>query len=440
MAASEKPLNSVYNKTNYARYYAMYHESIRESINPLTSVTASMINNCGHTRKVYSDRQKAGKDNKAPKHKDTHHVHDISNASLEKHTNMHNAVSNASVEKHSNIHHAVNANLEEVLHKYPWMKRKYWQPNFFLTEHSGVSNQQGRNVVYVHHPKSGGSTLKGCVSTMYKKQLLNLGGSLTYSRRKLYTVNNKSKSKTHTIFNEDPTFGGCDILQDSSCSYFVILRDPLERYISSYTYCKTKGKYGDPMCMTTNVDAMTLKEWIYHHGSYVFRQMQFNILKICSENYFKVHIEPMMKKIQYNGTNPSNPPCWFRHKLVLDSMDESEKKLLLHYFLNNLKNWFEVIGILNEYQISLQLFQQVYGLPFYDMCNGISLLVTQYGNVKATDKDRDIKKNKYVSKIKSNLQKDPDILKILDYDIQIYQKALEIFQMQKKKYFEEKQN
>ncbi|XP_077870059.1 uncharacterized protein LOC144363019 [Saccoglossus kowalevskii] len=336
-----------------------------------------------------------------------------------------------------------NAILDGLLQRYEWFERKRFSPNYYLYEYDrSVDNDVNTtitspmtyadyNLIFVHNQKSGGSTLKKCIERIsVVKRLPQFIGMWDERVASNIAREISHKQSTRRIYVSENTFGLCDDFKRRPCSYFTLLRDPYERIISCHEFCKRA--LGDPLCAAGDARSMTLKEWALHQGSYFFRQLQFKPTEICSDKTYVDKIRPLIPKLKFSGRNRNFPPCWFRHKMLLDSaINTTEKEALLDYFISNLENWFSVIGITEEYDASLRLLQEVYGLPLHDMC---SKLVVQKGVYRMGGKLVSPKSDE-VKKLKEELQNDTQVQQSLYYDVKLYEKSREIFEKQKEKYW-----
>ena len=65
--------------------------------------------------------------------------------------------------------------------------------------------------------------------------------------------------------------GMCDDVTEKAwpCSYFIVLRDPVARIVSSYFYCKREPD--DMLCASPQLDARnaSLREWAVHQRSFL---------------------------------------------------------------------------------------------------------------------------------------------------------------------------
>ncbi|XP_077978019.1 uncharacterized protein LOC144433574 [Glandiceps talaboti] len=327
--------------------------------------------------------------------------------------------------------------LEEILNKFPWIRRRRFTPNHFTSRRYGNTSPsrsyRNHSIVFLHNHKSGGTTMKICLQRIIQAKSLAPYYGLWDTNVAKAIETARVLEKKSRLYVTPYAFGICDELDDPYCAYFTVLRDPYERVVSSYEYCKRSRP--DPHCAASNARKLTLKEWAVHQGSYFFRQLQFNPSDICSDLTRRKKVVKLMKEDNYYiGRKRNHPPCWFRHKLLLDNLlTKSEKRVLLQFMLDNLDKWFTVIGITDEYDTTLQLLQTVFKLPFYRLCSGLVEQQTQYNKMKLTK----ISRLQNIKKLKTEIEDDPEVFDALYYDIMIYQKALEIFNVQKRVYFED---
>ncbi|XP_077985127.1 uncharacterized protein LOC144439766 [Glandiceps talaboti] len=330
--------------------------------------------------------------------------------------------------------------MTSVLKKYPWLKRKNFVPNYYTkrewVDAASTSAKADSNftIVFVHNQKSGGTSVKECLDRITTNMSLpNYVGIYDDIRPKrtisdmigrLELMAKVNAPKMPRFLVSENTFGLCDVLEDRACSYFTLMRDPYERIVSSYQFCKYQ--LDDPLCCATDARYMSVKEWALHQGSYFFRQLQFNTKELCSPEAYRELVRPRMDRVAYKGRDVNKPPCWYRHKVILDSMEDKEKETILEYMLSNLDTWFTVVGITEQFDGFLKLLEHTYGLPFHSECSGRAAMETEYstwlhGRTRA----------ELMNLRKEELKGDKDVLKALYYDVKIYEKLKEIYQIQK---------
>ena len=99
----------------------------------------------------------------------------------------------------------------------------------------------------------------------------------------------------------------------------------------------------------------------------------------------------------------------------------TQRSALLNYFIDNLEDWFAVIGITEEFDISLQAFEKVYKLPFAKL----------YQGAKNTGKMKKKVEKSQLEALKRELETSPVAMEALHEDLMLYAKAREIFEQQK---------
>ncbi|XP_071852845.1 uncharacterized protein [Apostichopus japonicus] len=282
-------------------------------------------------------------------------------------------------------------------------------------------------LAFLHHNKAAGSSIKICLTSMQRKGILTNHSLLIYSSKVISTLKPSDIVK-HNAFAGGYSFGVCQLSPAKNCSYFTVLRDPYDRVISSYYYCRVQ--YWDQLCGPLRVGNFTLREWAIYQGSYFFYQLLMQrgycrnndvIHEIFDNGDIDFIPKGSMKYINYNDTHQ----CWFKEKAYLSNvLNNTGKMHLLENVLDNLESWFSVIGLTEDFDLSLKMLSVTYDLPFYRRCRG-----KQINKSPSKRSSTDINKNKD----KRILQASPEVKKALFYDIQIYEKGRAIFDRQKQR-------
>ncbi|XP_070561607.1 uncharacterized protein [Ptychodera flava] len=334
------------------------------------------------------------------------------------------------------VKHAANLNRvqDEVTKLYPWLIRPNCLPNYFTrTTNQAVGEHwpldetyryANCTIVFLHILKSGGTTTKMCfVESMH--EVGRKKPKLIYAQNAaqlFISYLNGREEYVRSTYMGDHTFSICDFIS-GPCAYFTVIRDPLERVISSYNFCRTSDQ---TQCVMRNISQMTLNDWAVHQGSFFFRQLLAN-----PEFFTDKYSDEIVDKLRGQGDPPSKLIApWWRNKLILDHlMDDHQKEMVLAFVLDNLEKWFAVIGLTSEYDTSFHLFQQVFKLPFYTLCAGRQKNQKQY-HYEDERQDFKMTKDEIVGSLKTKLSSDPDVMRALYFDIQIYKKAKDIFRKQ----------
>ncbi|XP_078000567.1 uncharacterized protein LOC144453161 [Glandiceps talaboti] len=315
--------------------------------------------------------------------------------------------------------------IDDVILRYPWLQKHNFMSNFYTKNREGGKLYSDRNtsVVFVHYPKAEGRTMKECLDTIADLRSYPVPTRMNMrNRNRIYEVISPQK-----FYVSEFTFGICDILQQP-CSYFTILRDPYERLISCYEYCRS-GIH-DPICTVGDINTSSLKDWVLIHGSHFFRQLLYNFREVCLETSLR---DELVSSVG-NRTHTGSLPCWYLNKVLLDRFTDDENEILLEYILDNLENWFSVIGITAEHNMTLKLLEKVYNLPFYEKCSDIHIVTTKrYAAGEKKTQTTDAKETVNIDR-KTELMQDIEVQNALRYDIRIYEKATEIFKKEEKEY------
>jgi len=65
-------------------------------------------------------------------------------------------------------------------------------------------------------------------------------------------------------------------LPHSRCRWFTMVREPIDRLVSSYFHCKLNAM--DPLCASSilNAKRATIEQWAEHWGNYLFRELMLH--------------------------------------------------------------------------------------------------------------------------------------------------------------------
>lgn len=290
-------------------------------------------------------------------------------------------------------------------------------PNYFLhTPEDGRKSEYERGaLVFVHHHRSAGRAMMSCLEEVAFNRSLSSSQIMLSDERLLWHAQQETDTDPDRfdIHRGQFAFGICNNIE-RNCSHITILRDPMQRAISSYDYCKEA--YDDEICKVGNANDMTLRQWIILHGSQLFRQLVF-LPEWC-------HLGEQI------ATNQSDAPCWYKHKLHFENLPPETYRNLLEYVVNNLDQWFAAIGLLDELEQSLQIFEHLYDMPF-TKCSSFRNNAVQNAEIFDNRSNRNKKRAEpYSDDDPEYLKYDYEVQQALAADNKIYKKARQIFRVQ----------
>jgi hypothetical protein len=169
---------------------------------------------------------------------------------------------------------------------YPRRTYHYCLPNYFIRG-DNTSRPKYRNgtAVFMHHHKAGGTTMKSCLNAIIGKNPRNNGGrqhrfieTLHLDKRLTWSYNwNQSQRLMYDFISGGHVMGICNDLDPAirPCSYFTMLRDPIEREVTSYFYCQVDD--WDALCSSRRLHTRrtNIKQWALHQRSYLFTQLTY---------------------------------------------------------------------------------------------------------------------------------------------------------------------
>ena len=300
------------------------------------------------------------------------------------------------------------------------IRRTNYLPNYYLYgKPAGRGNEYaGGHVVFLHYPKSGGSSVKYTLTKIRRQRhislrLLQFPDQL---RRAYDLFNTTEKFFGRTIFEGIYSFGICEVLHGRPCAYFTLIRDPIDRMISMYFYCQQRRR---DCRVGKNVSVV---EWALKKGSQLFRQI--TITPGSNTPLFPEYVG-LYRDLSTLAQDPGERIMrydldWTKRRKESDLI-KKQRRALLDYCINNMEHWFAAIGITEEFDLSLQMFEEVYKLPIHEM----------YMEPRNTGKIKTKKDESLLEKLKDDLLGSPDVMEALHEDMMIYMKGRELFRLQK---------
>lgn len=315
---------------------------------------------------------------------------------------------------------------------FPWdVKPNRFLPNYYTyARYINVTEKmlyRRGNIVYVHVPKSGGTTMGKCFTAAVKKLKRyqpNYYGPIGENGIDAVLKNHKKSNSTKAaIFSGEYAFGLCEKLSASKpCSYFLMLREPYSRLVSSYLFCKRHSNDGNKFFCALNVNNMTIVEWALLQRSFLFRQLLMHE-DLCTGTYDDEYNFEDLLNIP-KGLVKDKIPCWLKLQALIDStMTKDERMAAAVYLADSLEQWFAGVGILEEMDETLEALNIVYGLPVYPACTRMHANKAPSKNKKSDD----ALKQRYMAQLKAS----PMVKDALYEDVLLYQRVKEITKSQR---------
>ena len=303
--------------------------------------------------------------------------------------------------------------------------------NYYLHGSGKRDDYYKCNLAFIHLHKAGGSTTKAHLRIARIKAGLPKVGMGHYYTTEVYDrFLKEGATSEQTVFVGGYSFGICDVLNGRPCSYMTVLRDPYDRIISAYFFCYVKDP--PPLCgpVRARNKNVSITAWAIHQGSHFFNLLLTD-KDTCRDRdvRYDEYVKPYKRRtkdiINYDPRlHPQS--CWFRQKAILKERVTSEQRhVMLTYMLDHLEYWLGVIGLVEDYESSLEMFREAYRLPI----GTDPALVVNKGRV--SDKTEDAQKEQ----MKIELLNSAEVREALYEDIMIYEKAKQIFKLQKEEYF-----
>ncbi|KAJ8049194.1 hypothetical protein HOLleu_01820 [Holothuria leucospilota] len=279
-------------------------------------------------------------------------------------------------------------------------------PNFFLHEDQR-HHFQNAIINFWHLQKASGSTIGHCLSNIYNKLGLPLtaksGSSCKRKEEILQNANYFNSSKERPIVRGHGTLGLCDFIKekitDRKCSVFTVFRDPYDRLVSQYFF----NKEYVPWVLKENG---TIKDWIFGSSSAVWKSFS---------NEWK-----------FESLDNGQEKCKDLQRFV--TREDRWPSINEYYagIANNLDKHLSFIGLTEDLQTTYQMLEEVYGLPFVEVCSDLHVLQGSYELTNVTEQ----RARKMAAK--RELMEDQETQRLIQFELLIYEKAKEIFEAQKK--------
>ena len=287
--------------------------------------------------------------------------------------------------------------------------------------------------VYTHLNKAGGSTLKKVLKTIWGQRLF------IYSGGTWHGGSSKAQSIAEELVRGDKwsvvAGGYTESLRrsgavGSKCKWFTMFRHPVSRMVSAYYFCKYSPSCARDIVDPNRVDVVTFAK---HWGNYSMRQFVLSFMSI-DDVLTHTHTDAVQEKLPQSGKPLHNIPPWYLVKMYVDahtqeSISESIPDAAFYAMLQPvqdlLRDQYSAVGILEEFNTTLSLFNAALQMPGVDWHE-------QYMTVGAVNVD-----NRHADEKVATLADawtNSEIKKYLQLDLILYEHAVAIFHQQTRAY------
>ena len=287
--------------------------------------------------------------------------------------------------------------------------------------------------IFTHLNKAGGSTVKSMLKNMWGPQYYNYGGG-QWNRGDIF-----SQSVMEDLVhgqNLNVVGGGyVEALRrssdvDSQCKWFTVFRHPISRLVSAYYFCKVSRSCASQLLDAKYVDLVTFAK---HWGNYAVRQFVLSFVSIDHVlEYSKT--DAVKQRMPQTVKSPSAIPGWFFVKLYLEDhtqapINEGLPDGALHTMLQPvqdlLRDKYSAVGILEEYNTTLSVFNAALDMPGVDWHEAFQTV----GHVNVNSKYQD-EKTATLAEAWTN----SEIKKYVQLDLLLYEHAVVLFRQQARAY------
>lgn len=291
--------------------------------------------------------------------------------------------------------------------------------------------------IFMHLQKSGGSTVKRILKDIWASKftiydsgqwkegdvyLQRFGGNLT------------SGDQWHVVAG-----GYTDALRRSSvvenkCKWFTMFRHPISRMVSAYFYCKRAPK--DKACASevVNPNEVDLVAFAKHWGNFATRQFVLSLVDADAVMEYS-RTDAARETLPSSVRRVSKLPGWYLLKMYLHAdkaaaskyggIPEAEMYDMLQPVQDLLRDTYDAIGILEDFENTLSLFDAALAMPGVDWHKQF----TSEGPQKKNDRDKEEKEVALAEAWTSS-----EIKKYMQLDILLYEHAVDVFRQQTQDY------
>ena len=292
--------------------------------------------------------------------------------------------------------------------------------------------------VFMHLQKSGGSTVKGILGNRW-------GSKLAVYDSVLWKEGDASLEGFGDILTSGDRWnvvvgGYTDALRrssvvDQNCRWFTMFRHPVSRLVSAYFYCKRTPH--DRACASEVVNAnhVDLVAFAKHWGNFAMRQFALGLVSADDVMEFSRTVAAQ-ETVPPSVRQVSKIPGWYLLKMYLESdevaapengggLPDAALYKMLQPVQDLLRDGYDAVGILEEFNTTLSLFDAALGMPSLSWHQEFA----SQGRRKKNDRYAEEKEVALAEALVSS-----EIKKYIQLDIVLYQHAVDVFHRQAQAY------
>lgn len=287
--------------------------------------------------------------------------------------------------------------------------------------------------VFAHLNKAGGSTVKSMLKDMWGPRYFTYGGA-QWNNGDMFSQS-VAEDLVHGQNLSVVGGGYVEALRrssdvDSQCKWFTVFRHPISRLVSAYYFCKVSRSCASQLLDAKNVDITTFAK---HWGNYAVRQFVLSFVSIDHVlEYSKT--DAVKQMLPETVKRPGVIPGWFFVKLYLENhtlapinkvLPDGALYAMLQPVQDLLRDNYSAVGILEEYNTTLSVFNAALDMPRVDWHETFKTV----GHVNVNNKYQD-EKTATLAEAWTN----SEIKKYLQLDLLLYEHAVVLFHQQARAY------
>ena len=280
----------------------------------------------------------------------------------------------------------------------------------------GLYRNRSKVLVYQHDP--GGYAVRDCfLSSSLSKQLIVAQAPLNSLYRKNWELMDRKQREKYEILYGSLSFGACEG-RNEECSYAAMIAHPLDRLLQAYWLCNSKPNR--TMCRFFRTENITsIRDFLERHGNSLFQKLL----------YYSRHCRLV-----------GHDEVCIHDNNVYFVLSQEEKTEYLTDILNNVENWFSVVGIMEDLELSLNLISSVLGIdlpqclsPKYEIPTDFFQIFHRFHHFHPLE--HTLLENLRVDDVpyfiaREKLLNDPEVINWISADLDIYARFVEIFRRQ----------